>query len=96
MVFEKSLLVVACICIELHVINCKTETYQVPSRGKAAPHGTQSFAPMTTIAADDVLDNILIDRTIGVTNGVAVSSCFVCYYNLLLVIQSDLEVRDIG
>ena len=51
---------------------------------------------MAAVAAYNILDVILIDGTVGVTDGVAVAFFFVCCHDLPLVIQRDLGVWHKG
>jgi len=63
---------------ELCGINRKTEADQEVGGGQPDSFRAQPFAPVAAVAAYDILDVILIDGTVGVTDGVAVAFFFVC------------------
>ena len=81
---------------ELCRINRKTKADQEVGGGQPDSFRAQPFTPVAAVAAYDILDVILIDRTVGVTDGVAVAFFFVCCYDLPLVLQRDLGVWHKG
>ena len=81
---------------ELCRINRKTEADQEVGGGQPDSFRAQPFAPVAAVAAYDGFDVILIDGTIGVTDGVAVAFLFVCCHDLPLILQRNLGVWHKG